>query len=49
MPTVTVNVKQTSPTASLGTIRTHTVPIDRPEAKGGTNEGAMAGNCCLLH
>ena len=47
MPTVTINVKQTSPTASLGAIRTHTVPIDRPEAKGGTNEGAMGGELLL--
>ena len=47
MPNINVNVKQTSPTASQGFIRNHTVKIDRPEAKGGTDEGAMGGELLL--
>lgn len=47
MPTINVNVNQTSPTASQGLIRNHSVNIDRPEAKGGTDEGAMGGELLL--
>ena len=47
MPEITVNVAQTGPTSSQGTIRTHTVPIDRPESKGGADVGAMGGELLL--
>lgn len=47
MPVITVNMEQASPTATLGKIRTHTVPIDRPEAKGGTDTGPMGGELLL--
>ena len=44
---VQVNVNQISPTAGKGTIRTHTVTMDRPESKGGTDAGAMGGELLL--
>lgn len=47
MPTINVNVNQSSTTASQGLIRNHSVNIDRPEAKGGTDEGAMGGELLL--
>ncbi len=47
MPEINVNVRQIAPTASEGTIRTHTVPIDRPEAKGGADYGPMGGELLL--
>ncbi|MCB0164065.1 MAG: OsmC family protein [Anaerolineae bacterium] len=45
---INVQVKQTSSTASEGFIRHHAVKIDRPEAKGGTDEGAMGGELLLV-
>ncbi|MCB0171522.1 MAG: OsmC family protein [Anaerolineae bacterium] len=45
---INVQVKQTSSTASEGFIRQHAVKIDRPEAKGGTDEGAMGGELLLV-
>ena len=45
--TVSVRVNQTSPTTSEATIRRHRVLIDRPEAKGGADEGAMGGELLL--
>jgi len=47
MPTINVNVNQTGTSASQGVIRNHSVAIDRPEAKGGTDEGAMGGELLL--
>lgn len=47
MPTIHVDLKQTSPTASEGHIRSHRVAVDRPEAKGGTDAGAMGGELLL--
>lgn len=44
---VTVQVKQISPATSEGTIRQHKVLIDRPEAKGGEDRGAMGGELLL--
>jgi len=44
---ITVTLDQTGPTTSTATIRTHTVAIDRPEAKGGSDEGAMGGELLL--
>lgn len=48
MTQINVQVKQTSPTASEGFIRRHSVKIDRPETKGGTDEGAMGGELLLV-
>ncbi|MGB5985711.1 MAG: OsmC family protein [Desulfobacterales bacterium] len=45
---VQVSVKQIGPTASQGTAREHTVVMDRPEAKGGENRGAMGGEHLLM-
>ena len=47
MATITVNLEQQTPTATLATIRQHEVIIDRPEAKEGTDEGAMGGELLL--
>ena len=47
MPTVQVSVNQLSPATSQGIIRNHKVLIDRPEAKGGEDKGAMGGELLL--
>ena len=47
MPTIQVKVEQISPATSKGTIRQHEVLIDRPEAKGGEDRGAMGGELLL--
>jgi putative redox protein len=44
---ITVTVKQIDKSASEGTIRNHTLLIDRPEAKGGSNKGPMGGELLL--
>ena len=48
MPTVNVNVDQLDHTASQATARTHTLIMDRPEAKGGQNKGPMGGEAILM-
>lgn len=48
MPLITVNMQQQTPTATQGSVRGHSVMIDRPEAKGGTDEGAMGGELLLM-
>ena len=45
---VQVTVKQVGPSASEGTARDHTAIMDRPEAKGGENRGAMGGEHLLM-
>ena len=45
---VMVNVMQTSVSTSLGQARNHQVYCDRPEAKGGADEGAMGGELFLV-
>jgi putative redox protein len=45
---VQVQVKQISLSASEGTAREHTTIMDRPEAKGGENRGAMGGEHLLM-
>ncbi len=45
---VTVSVHQIGPTASEGMARDHRVVMDRPEAKGGQNKGAMGGENLLM-
>jgi putative redox protein len=45
---VQVDVKQVGPSASEGTARDHKTIMDRPEAKGGENRGAMGGEHLLM-
>ena len=45
---VQVNVKQIGPSAAEGTAREHKAVMDRPEAKGGENRGAMGGEHLLM-
>ena len=45
---VHVSVNQMGPTASEGRAREHKVVMDRPEAKGGENRGAMGGENLLM-
>ena len=45
---IQVNVDQISATASQGQAREHKVVMDRPEAKGGENRGAMGGENLLM-
>ncbi|MGA9666140.1 MAG: OsmC family protein [Gallionella sp.] len=47
MATATVIVEQISGTASMASARGHHFVMDRPEAKGGTNEGMMGGEAVL--
>jgi putative redox protein len=47
MATTSVVVEQISSTASRGDARGHKLIMDRPEAKGGTNEGMMGGEVLL--
>ncbi len=46
--TVKVQVKQIGPSASEGKAREHAIVMDRPEAKGGENRGAMGGEHMLM-
>jgi putative redox protein len=48
MPQIQAVVEQTGPSASKGTVRTHSAVIDRPAAKGGTDQGPMGGEYLLL-
>ncbi|MFC1798785.1 OsmC family protein [Thermodesulfobacteriota bacterium] len=45
---IDVQVNQIGPTASEGSVRDHTVVMDRPETKGGENRGAMGGEHLLM-
>ena len=45
---VQVNVSQIGLSASEGTAREHKTIMDRPEAKGGENRGAMGGEHLLM-
>ena len=45
---VQVQVTQISSSASEGTAREHTTIMDRPNAKGGENRGAMGGEHLLM-
>jgi putative redox protein len=47
MANATVTVEQISSTASRGNARGLQLIMDRPEAKGGTNEGMMGGEAVL--
>lgn len=46
--TVTASVKQISESTSEGSVRTHRVKCDRPEAKGGCDAGPMGGELFLI-
>jgi len=43
-----VTVNQIGPSSSEGTAREHKTIMDRPEAKGGENRGAMGGEHLLM-
>ncbi len=45
---VQVNVRQVGPSASVGMAREHRAIMDRPQAKGGENRGAMGGEHLLM-
>lgn len=47
MPTITVNLNQVNDATTAAQIRNHAVDIDRPEAKGGRDQGAMGGELLL--
>jgi len=47
MATANVKVEQISGTASRGNARGHEVVMDRPDAKGGANQGMMGGEAVL--
>ena len=47
MPSIQVDIKQTGATTSQAHIRRHSLMIDRPEAKGGADAGAMGGELLL--
>ncbi len=46
--TLEVQVAQTGPTTGRGTARTHSVMIDRPVEKGGSDRGPLGGELMLL-
>jgi putative redox protein len=47
MASATVIVEQISSASSMGNARGHQLVMDRPESKGGTNEGMMGGEAVL--
>jgi len=47
MPTITVNLNQVNDATTAAQIRSHAIDIDRPEAKGGRDQGAMGGELLL--
>lgn len=47
MPTITVNLSQANEATTSAQIRNHAIDIDRPEAKGGRDQGAMGGELLL--
>jgi putative redox protein len=46
--TLEVHVEQSGPTTGQGTARSHSVVIDRPLEKGGTDRGPLGGELMLL-
>ena len=44
---ISIHLNQIAPTTTEATIRNHKILIDRPEAKGGTNQGPMGGELLL--
>ena len=47
MPTITVSLNQVDTATTSAKIRQHAIDIDRPEAKGGHDKGAMGGELLL--
>ena len=47
MPTITVKLTQVDDATTAAQIRSHAIDIDRPEAKGGRDKGAMGGELLL--
>ncbi len=47
MPAVSVTINQMGPSASSASVRGHSLTMDRPEAKGGSNQGMMGGEALL--
>lgn len=47
MPTISVNLNQINDATTAAQIRNHAIDIDRPEAKGGRDKGAMGGELLL--
>jgi putative redox protein len=45
---ITIRAEQESLTTTRASVRDHTILIDRPEAKGGTDLGAMGGEILLM-
>ncbi len=48
MPEAKTQVVQVSDSAAEGTARNHSIFIDRPEAKGGSDKGPMGGEYFLM-
>lgn len=48
MAEMKIRVRQVGPSTSEATIRGHKVRVDRPEAKGGADEGPMGGEYFLV-
>lgn len=48
MPTIHATVTQLDHSASLADVRGHRLTIDRPEPKGGQNQGPMGGEALLM-
>ncbi len=44
---ISISLSQIGPTTTEAKIRDHELVIDRPEAKGGTNQGPMGGELLL--
>jgi len=47
MPAVSLTVSQIGASASEASVREHSLRMDRPEAKGGSNQGMMGGEALL--
>lgn len=47
MPTITITLNQVDDATTAAQIRNHAIDIDRPQAKGGHDKGAMGGELLL--
>lgn len=47
MPAIQIDFSQTGPSTTEASIRSHRVLVDRPEAKGGDDQGPMGGELLL--
>ena len=48
MPTIQVTIDQVDHSSSRAVTRTHSLTMDRPEAKGGQDMGPMGGEAMLM-